>query len=377
MTGKRKLPDPLARARLYVRSGKRITTFYVKNEDNTNTTLVRVRSDDKDALRIARREAETKYDESNSTTSAPHNLKWLSGEYFKWQGHLPPQQRKAASTIAENERESKNLCLFFGNMMPDAIQPHHCYTYIDARTKATGAAVKAGKEISLLSAMLEYGRRIGVVRENTAKGIEKPRNPPKQTLVTWQHIEILTEAGRKVGSSLLVAALAARFAWLTIRRPDEVRSFTDRQITNDGCVFTASKRRAVEAEKHGLIQWSPELRSTVDEALALKRWESSKNKDVVELFGNRLVFGNLAGERYTRSGWKTHWKRLWEKARDLANEKQLPWIKFSLQDCRPGGVTAKQERGDTDTMDGTLHSDGRMVAKVYDRRKVRKSTAAR
>lgn len=369
MTGKRKLPDPLARARLYVRSGKRITTFYVKNVDNTNTTLARIRTDDKEALRIARREAETKYDESNSTTSAPHNLKWLSGEYFKWQGHLPPQQRKAVSTIAENERESKNLCLFFGNMMPDAIQPHHCYAYIDARTKATGAAVKAGKEIGLLSAMLEYGRRVGVVRDNTAKGIEKPRNPPSQTLVTWAHIDLLTTAGRQAGGSYHIAALAMRFAWLTLRRSGEVLSFTDKQITDDGCVFTASKRRAEEAEKHGLIAWSDELRATVKEAMSLKRWA---------VFGSdRLLFANLAGERYTKGGWKATLSKLMVKAQALAEREGLVWVRFSLQDCRPGGVTAKQERGDRDTTDGTMHTDGRMVAKVYDRRRVRKSTAAR
>lgn len=185
MTGKRKLPDPLARARLYVRAGRLLTTFYLKNHDNTNTILAIARSDDVKAVRGARKEAETKYDDMHGSNAQPRNLKWLSGEYFTWQASLPPQQRKAASTISENEREAKNLCLFFGNMMPDAIQPHHCYAYIDARTKSTGAAVKAGKEISLLSAMLEYGRRIGIVRDNTAKGIEKPRNPPRQILVKW------------------------------------------------------------------------------------------------------------------------------------------------------------------------------------------------
>ena len=173
--------------------------------------------------------------------------------------------------------------------MPDAIQPHHCYAYIDARTKATGAAVKAGKEISLLSAMLEYGRRIGVVRDNTAKGIEKSRNPPRQTLVKWDDIELLTRAGREAGGGYHIAALAARFAWLTLRHPGKVRAFTDRQITDSGCIFTASKRRADEAEKHGLIEWSDELRATVKEAMTLKRWA---------VFGGEcLVFGDLAGNQ--------------------------------------------------------------------------------
>ena len=102
--------------------------------------------------------------------------------------------------------------------------PHHCYAYMTARTKATGSAVKAGKEISLLACFLEYGRHIGEVRDNVAQGIEKTRNPPKQTLVTSAHIEILTKAGREVGGNYHIAVLARRFAWLTLRRHGEVLS---------------------------------------------------------------------------------------------------------------------------------------------------------
>ncbi len=370
MSGKRKQSDSLlSRPRLYVRVGKRLTSFFIKNADNTRTALATARTGNVDAVRRARSTAESAYDEKNGASANSHSLRWLGDEYFAWQATLPPQQRKAASTIAENKREAKNLFLFFGNMMPGSIMPHHCYAYMTARTKATGAAVKAGKEISLLACFLEYGRRIGEVRDNVAQGIEKTRNPPKQTLVTWAHIEILTKAGREVGGSYHIAALAMRFAWLTLRRPGEVLSFTDKQITEAGCVFTASKRRANEAEKHGLIEWSDELRETVNEAMGLKRW--------AVFGGNRLLFANLAGERYTKGGWKATMSKLMLKAKAQAEKDGVGWVRFSLQDCRPGGVTEKQERGDTDTTDGTLHSDGRMVAQVYDRRRVRKSTPAR
>ena len=114
-----------------------------------------------------------------------------------------------------------------------------------------------------------------------------------------------------------------------------MRAFTDRQITDSGCIFTASKRRADEAEKHGLIEWSDELRATVKEAMTLKRWA---------VFGGEcLVFGDLAGNQYTRSGWKANWARLMKKALALASREGTTWSPFSLQDCRPGGVTEKQE----------------------------------
>jgi len=54
-----------------------------------------------------------------------------------------------------------------------------------------------------------------------------------------------------------------------------------------------------------------------------------------------------------------------------ASRRKIPFQKFSLQDGRPKGVTDKLSRGDTDTMDDTMHSSERMVRQVYDRRRVR------
>jgi hypothetical protein len=34
------------------------------------------------------------------------------------------------------------------------------------------------------------------------------------------------------------------------------------------------------------------------------------------------------------------------------------------------------ERGDIDTQDATLHSDGKMIAQIYDRRRTRKASPA-
>lgn len=50
---------------------------------------------------------------------------------------------------------------------------------------------------------------------------------------------------------------------------------------------------------------------------------------------------------------------------------------FSLQDCRPKGVSDKLAQGDLDVMDATLHTSERMVRQVYDRRKVRVAKPAK
>ena len=43
-----------------------------------------------------------------------------------------------------------------------------------------------------------------------------------------------------------------------------------------------------------------------------------------------------------------------------ATKRQIEFAPFSLQDCRPKGVSDKLERGDSDTMDATLRSNERM-----------------
>jgi hypothetical protein len=54
-----------------------------------------------------------------------------------------------------------------------------------------------------------------------------------------------------------------------------------------------------------------------------------------------------------------------------AERRGIPFRRFSLQDCRPKGVTDKLQAGHHDTLDATMHSSERMVRQVYDRRRVR------
>ena len=116
-----------------------------------------------------------------------------------------------------------------------------------------------------------------------------------------------------------------------------------------------------------LIEWSPELSATIDEAIAIKR---------NSVAGTMFVFGNMRGQRYTKGGWKAMLDDLMREREKAAAERRMALVKFSLQDCRPKGVSDKLERGDTDTQDATLHSNAKMVETIYDRRKSRKATPA-
>ena len=58
---------------------------------------------------------------------------------------------------------------------------------------------------------------------------------------------------------------------------------------------------------------------------------------------------------------------------DVAKDRKIPFLPFSLQDCRPKGVSDKLATGQTDTQDATGHSSDRMIRQVYDRRAVKKA----
>ena len=116
-----------------------------------------------------------------------------------------------------------------------------------------------------------------------------------------------------------------------------------------------------------LIEWSPELRATIDEAIAIKR---------NSVAGTMFVFGNMRGQLYTKGGWKAMLDDLMRECEKAAAERRTGFVKFSLQDCRPKGVSDKLECGDTDTLDATLHSNAKMIETIYDRRKSRKATPA-
>ena len=153
-----------------------------------------------------------------------------------------------------------------------------------------------------------------------------------------------------------------------MRRSAEVRAFTRDQIRDDGIGWRSKKRSPGEAEKTVLIEWSAELKSTVDGALAIERRK---------LAGNWYVFGTLSGQRYTKGGWKNTLSVLMAECKHEAEKRKLAFRTFSLQVCRSKGVADKMERGDRDVLDATMHSSERMVRQVYDRRRVRVAKPAR
>jgi len=365
MIGRRQRPDGLP-FRLYTRAGKFKTSYGYKLDTGKWAFRLSAPSNAPEAVAVIRDEAIKRANELNGNVVKAGTVEALFERYFEWQAALPTDSelRKAAGTLKENERESKKLNGVFGKMRPTAIKPVHVYKYLAERAKK-GAPAKANKEIALLSAVLEYGRRQGDLEENPCRGIKYNPTKPKDRVVTDAEIALMRDVARQRGGSYHIMALCTYTAFLTVSRPDEMRGLLRQRILPDGLQVPIGKRKAGQAQRWKLVHWSPELRAVIDEAMALQRT------------AGMYVFGNTSGQQYSRSGWTTIWTRLMTYCEAEAARKEVAFRRFALADMRPSAVTDRMEKGDERIVDATGHSDGRMVAKVYDRRRERKVKATK
>lgn len=370
MNRKRQRNDGLP-YRVYQRHGVRDFSIGYKGKDGK--WVFRLSCDAKDRAKVSelRREAIQKAAQIDLGAPAQDSVTALIDAWIKRQDDMPPSSadKRAESTLAENKRECAMLKRAFGHMRVTTLEKFDAYAYLDACVVAKDGegnprprAAKGNKEISLMRTILEYGIRIDMVKANAFADVEKLKTNSRVRLVTDAEMALTLEIGRRLGSTRLIVALALRTAWLCVRRSVEVRALTRPQITDEGIVWQAAKRRRGEVELQGLIEWSPELRATIDEALTIER---------NNLAGSWYLFGNLNGQCYTKGGWKATLAYLMRACVEEAQKRNVPFRPFSLQDCRPKGVTDKLKQKDTDVMDATMHTNERMIQKVYDLRRVR------
>jgi hypothetical protein len=366
MIRRRTTPDGLP-FRVYERFGKRVYSIGYKLKSGAWAFRYDCPVDDARQVAALRRKAilESATVQDDRPTGG---FAGLVDAWFTWQEGLPTsdERKRADSTIAENRREAKNLKTAWGHLDAGDITRTMGYDYLDACV-AAGRAEKGNKEMALARLILEYGIRKDVLQVNPLAKLPKNKRTTERRRVSAQEMALAVEVGRKMGGARLIVALALRTAWLCVRRSVEVRGFTRDMIREDGILWHDGKDKR-KKKPAILIEWSPELRATVDEALTVKR---------SKVAGTMYVFGNVTtGNRYTKGGWKSMLDDLMRECEKEAQARRLTFRKFSLQDCRPMGVSDKLERGDDDVQAATLHTDGKMVARVYDRREFKRAKPA-
>ncbi|MFZ6801976.1 hypothetical protein [Undibacterium sp. Di24W] len=363
MIGRRNSPDGLP-FRLYVDNGKFKVSYYYKLPSGKRAFTLSASVNNPDAIAKAKAEAIEQANELNGNTPKKGTIADLIKRYFAWQSalKLDDVRRKARSTLEENAYESKNIDKVFGKMSPEAIKAKHIYGYLAVRADG-GAPAKANKEVALFSAILEYGRTRGELETNPCRGIKYNKTKPSTKLVNDEQLEFAIDEARKRGGQYVVLALCFYVAYLTTSRPDEMRGLLRTAKTAEGLKIPVGKRRADQAQKYKIIQWSPKLEAAIEEALRLQRTSSM------------LVFGNTDGQEYTRSGWGTIWRRLMTYCEKRAEVEGIEFERFSLKDMRPKSVTQRVQAGESNIINSTGHADERMIRKTYDRSVIKRANS--
>lgn len=363
MVGRRKKPDGLP-FRLYIRYGKRKVSFGYKNDNGTWAFRMSAPRARPDKVSDVRQRAVEEANKLNNDAPQVHTTSNLIDRYFKWQEAMRPddERRKAQSTLDENKRERNWLDKFFGEMVPSAIRPTHIYEYLDGRANM-GAPAKANKEIALLSAVLEYGRRVDEVHLNPCRDIEYNPTRPRETVASLSDIGFMLEVARGLGRQYLVLGLCAKAAYHAVGRPDEMRGLLRSGVHNDGVQIPVGKRKGGQAQRYRLAEWNPALKEAIDEALSLQKVACIH------------VFPNAIGGAYNRNTWSKIWRRLMAHCEKAAQKQGRTFQRFTLADMRPTSVTKRMDEGDERITDATGHTDLRMVRKTYDRRKVKRFKA--
>lgn len=375
MTKRRTIPDGLP-YRVYERFGVRVYSVGYKLPNDK--WAFRYSCSATDAAEVAKLRAKAIGESARISVvdhdRPPGGFTGLINAWFQWQDDLPlnDTRKRASSTLAGNKPEAEMLKKAFGHLEPHEITRSMGYAYLDACLTAIDKdgnprprPIKGNKEISLARLILEYGIRKGMLTTNPFDDLTRNKTVTAKRLVTPQELALAVEMGRKIGGPQHVVAMALQTAYLCVRRSVEVRAITRDAITEQGIRWKDGKDPTKPAI---LIEWTPELRATIAETLALKR-----NK----VAGTIYLFGNMQGQKYTKGGWKSSLDDLMFRCLAEAKERGIPFVRFSLQDCRPMAVTDKLERGDLDTKAATGHTSDKMIATVYDRRPQRVATGAK
>lgn len=356
--------------RVYERRGKETYSIGFKRKDGTWAFRLSCPINDKNQIKRLRNEATKRALLYSETGEEILTVSQLTADWFKWQRALPTKSpnKRAESTIQENEREAKTLMEVFGDMLITEIQPHHAYSYLD-KCDEVGRGPKGNKEIQLFQLILQRGVRKGLITSNPLNEVEKLPTSASTRYVKDEELELVLEVGAQKGGQLHRASLALVMGYLCVRRPGEVLSANWSMVNPEGLIWTETKTKGNQTKRNVTIHWTDQLKHVLNRVMELDGYSAYPS--------DGLIFRTQKGTRYTKGGWKKTMGRLMEACSIEAQARGIPFERFSLLDMRPKSVTDKLEAGHTDVQNATLHRSAKMIETVYDRRRSRSAAPAR
>lgn len=275
----------------------------------------------------------------------PKNQIKMNDIFNLYMAEVAPE--KGEKTYKNNIREVKNLMIYFGQMYPEDVEPHHVWKYLQLRKEA-GAPVGGNREKALLSHVFTFARQKGFVRDNPCFRVGRNAERARSRYITHKEFIALKRFADKtdpiMGPFLILAYKSYQ------RRQDLIR-ITMQDLLPEGIYFEQGKSlKADKIVKKLIIGWSPKL-----------RWAVNELKKMQKIYSDCLVC-QVNGKPYTDEGMSTKWQRLI----DAAMEKGVITERFTFHDIRAKAVSDEEDLNKASRAAG--HTSTKTTQKHYDRK---------
>ena len=241
---------------------------------------------------------------------------------------------------------AKPLLAVFGDVPASAIKPADIARYL--RIERAGAPVRANRENSLLSNLMNVAIERGEIETNPCKQVRRNREMPRHVEPESQQIQSLVKFAFDKGGQWPVIVMAAEFASLAGPRQVEFLPLTWPFIGPTEIRIKRAKQRQGAPEIVDKVEISPAMQEL------LGRLRAQRKNDC------QTVFANRHGNPYTRSGFKS----MWAKLRKAATAAGAISQRFTFHDLRAFYATQHKVRtGDQ----ANLHKNPATTARIYDR----------
>lgn len=274
------------------------------------------------------------------------NAKTMSELFDRYALEVIPH--KAATSQESNIHSLSKLRPFFGRMLITSVKPIHAYQYRDLRGREGKKAANMDHEV--LSHCFTKAIEWGLVESHPIiKNVKKFSTPARTNYVKdWQLEEAL-----KVASPFVKTYVHLKM--LTGLRQGDMLSIKISDLKNDG-IHVTPRKTANSSGKSLIIEWTPELKKSINEIMMIRKKVSST-----------WLFHTYLGEPYIKENGKTcGFKSIWKRFMDKALKKTKLDKRFPENDLR-----AKVASDDDDIAHASKllgHTTAEITKRVYRRK---------
>lgn len=302
-------------------------TFYYVHNNRKNRQWIKLARDYPTAKLLwqqmrVKLDAE-KYGMDSSLKNNGKTLQQLFNEFFKVKlPTLAPETQRCYLS------RSRSLIAVFGPCAVQSITTERIHHYIDDHEHKTACR----GEIKLLNSVFKFGRRRGWTISNPCEDVEKPKETIRKRRVTLDEFY----AVRAIADPTIAAIMD--LAAITAMRQTDIVLLQRKNLTDQGIEYTTHKTKI-----DMIIRWTPQLRATVNQLLALQGNVHSPH--VVTRERSQPFKPNILAKRFSR-------------LMDEAVRKGLLAERFVFHDLKAFAVTEGNAQGlDAQALAG--HNDAR------------------